>query len=129
MIELIDTTCTRCGQPMRLPAHVAGLPARARLCAVCVRALLRAVAEAETITLPNGTVLAVGDECLAGHPLTLRFRKATIVGVIQTLGEQYARVRGARGEEWDVIRHGLRRLAAAAARAAGGAGGGGQSEV
>ena len=45
MIELIDTTCTRCGQPMRLPQHVADLPADARLCAVCVRLLLRGVEE------------------------------------------------------------------------------------
>ena len=110
MIKLVEVTCTQCGQPMCLPQHVADLPADARLCAVCVCALLRGVVEAETITLPNGTVMTVGDECLAGHPLTLRFRKATIVGIVQKLGEQYARVRGAQGEEWDVIRHGLKRL-------------------
>ena len=45
MIKMIDTTCTKCGQPMRLPEHVADLPADARLCAGCVRALLREVAE------------------------------------------------------------------------------------
>ena len=45
MIEMIDTTCTQCGQPMRLPEHVADLPADARLCAGCVRALVLGVEE------------------------------------------------------------------------------------
>ncbi len=67
------------------------------------------IESAETITLPNGAVMAVGDKCMAGYPITLRFRKATIVGVFQMLGEQYARVRSAGGEEWEVIRHGLKR--------------------
>ena len=39
-LALITTICTKCEQPMRLPQHVADLPADARLCAVCVRALL-----------------------------------------------------------------------------------------
>lgn len=122
----IDTKCTKCGQPMKLPEHVVALPCDARLCAKCTRALLRSSlrvleqagmfappqAQATTITLPNGTVLAVGDECLAGHPSTLRFRRATIVGVVQKLGEQYARVRGRNGEEWEVIRHGLKQAQA-----------------
>ena len=41
MIKLVEIPCTKCGQPMHLPQHVADLPAHARLCAVCVRALLR----------------------------------------------------------------------------------------
>ena len=40
-MKLVTVICTKCGQPMRLPEHVADLPADARLCAVCVRALLR----------------------------------------------------------------------------------------
>ena len=40
-IELVATICTKCGEEMRLPEHVADLPADARLCAVCVCALLR----------------------------------------------------------------------------------------
>ncbi len=64
--------------------------------------------EVETITLPSGTVLAVGDECLAGYPLSLRYRRATIIGVIQEVGEHYARVRDMQGNEWEVIRHGLK---------------------
>ena len=40
MIELVEVTCTKCDQPMRLPKHVAALPADERLCADCVRALL-----------------------------------------------------------------------------------------
>ena len=40
MIRQIQTVCTKCGAEMRLPQHVADLPADARLCAVCVRALL-----------------------------------------------------------------------------------------
>lgn len=39
-IELIDTTCTRCGAPMQLPEHVAALPCDARLCGECTRRLL-----------------------------------------------------------------------------------------
>ena len=39
MIEMIDTTCTKCGEPMRLPEHVANLPADERLCGACVKKL------------------------------------------------------------------------------------------
>ena len=39
-IELVTVICTKCDQPMKLPQHIADLPAHARLCAVCVRALL-----------------------------------------------------------------------------------------
>ena len=41
MIKLVEIPCTQCGNEMHLPEHVADLPAHARLCAVCVRALLR----------------------------------------------------------------------------------------
>lgn len=41
-IKLIETTCTVCGSPMRLPEHILELPHDERLCAECVRALARA---------------------------------------------------------------------------------------
>ena len=42
-LALITVICTKCGEELHLPQHVADLPAHARLCAVCVRALLRGV--------------------------------------------------------------------------------------
>ncbi len=38
--EVVAVTCTRCGNPMRLPAHVADLPADERLCGACTRAMV-----------------------------------------------------------------------------------------
>jgi len=40
-IKRIDTKCTECGQPMKLPEHVVALPCDARLCAKCTGELLR----------------------------------------------------------------------------------------
>ena len=64
----------------------------------------------ETITLTNGRTLAVGDECLAGYPQTLRYRKATITRIFQESGERYASVQDTQGGEWDVISYGLRAI-------------------
>ena len=62
----------------------------------------------ENITLTNGKVLVVGDECLAGHPLTLRHRRATIIGFIKGSGIQRAIVRDTHGETWIVSRYALK---------------------
>jgi len=36
----IEVACTRCSAPMKLPEHMVDLPADAKLCAKCTRALL-----------------------------------------------------------------------------------------
>ena len=62
----------------------------------------------ESITLTNGKTLTKGDSCLAGHPITLRYRRATIVGFVRGSGVQRAIVRDKRGEEWIVSRYALK---------------------
>ena len=47
-LTLITVICTKCGEELHLPQHVADLPADARLCAVCVRALLLLAPQGET---------------------------------------------------------------------------------
>ena len=39
-LALITVICTRCGEEMRLPQHVADLPADARLCGTCVQEMV-----------------------------------------------------------------------------------------
>ena len=41
--QLVTVTCTKCGQPMRLPEGVAKLPCDERLCGKCTRRRLRAM--------------------------------------------------------------------------------------
>jgi len=41
VVKLVTVTCTKCGEPMRLPEHVADLPADERLCGACVKKLLK----------------------------------------------------------------------------------------
>lgn len=45
MIRQIQTTCTRCSGPMKLPEHVAALPADAKLCERCVKAAVEQMFE------------------------------------------------------------------------------------
>ena len=62
----------------------------------------------DTITLTNGKTLTRGDECLAGHPITLHYRNATIIDFIHGSGVQRALVRDSWGEEWIASRYALK---------------------
>lgn len=62
----------------------------------------------ESITLTDSTQLRRGDMCLAGHPVTLRFRLVTILDLIEGSGVERALVKDERGEKWIVSRYGLR---------------------